>query len=296
METATLVLIILGAVFMVGNIVGYGVFMSRIRDVLSSGRKRDNVWLVCGLLLLIFFLAGYLAVGFASEPNLLVSLILFFGSIFVSIVLTLIARLLETAKERSVEIAEVLIGVIDARDPNLNGHSRHVKDLTMLFYQYLPRHIRHSINPISLEYAALMHDIGKLGIPERILNKPARLTDEEWAVMRRHPEIGVKLLHPLRTFDSISDWILFHHERVDGKGYYGQESDLIPVAAKILAIVDTYSAITMRRSYKDPRTHAEAIDIIKEVAGTQLDKELVDVFLTIPQAELERCIPEQIKY
>lgn len=168
-----------------------------------------------GLVLLAFFLVSYLVVAFAFDPDMVTALILFFGSIFVSIMLLLLtSRLLDTAKERSVEITEMLVGIIDARDPNLNGHSVYVKELTMLFYQYLPRHLRNEINPVSLEYAALMHDIGKLGVPD-ILNKPAKLDDEEWEVMRRHPKIGVNLLKPLKTFDSVSDWILCHHERID---------------------------------------------------------------------------------
>lgn len=114
--------------------------------------------------------------------------------------------------------------------------------------------------------------------------------------MRSHPKVGVKILEPLHTFDKISDWILYHHERMDGKGYYHVEGDDIPLAARIIAIADTYSAITMRRSYKEPRTHEDAVKIIEEVAGTQLDRELVDVFLTIPKEELERCIPEKVKY
>ena len=140
-----------------------------------------------------------------------------------------------------------------------------------------------------------MHDIGKLGVPEAILNKPAKLTDEEWEIMKTHPKKGVKLLKPLETFRSVEDWILYHHERADGNGYYKMKPEEVPIAAKIIAIADTYSAITMRRSYKEPRTHEEAIVIIKEVAGTQLDKELVDIFVTIPKEELEKCIPEQVK-
>ena len=114
--------------------------------------------------------------------------------------------------------------------------------------------------------------------------------------MKKHPSIGVKFLKPLKSFDSISDWILFHHERVDGLGYYLKKAEETPLAAKMLAIADTYSAITMRRSYKAPRTHEDAIKIIKEVRGTQLDPELVDIFLTIPKEELEQCIPEIIKH
>ncbi len=141
-----------------------------------------------------------------------------------------------------------------------------------------------------------MHDVGKLGVPEAILNKPSKLTEEEWDVMRRHPEIGIKILSPLKSFSGISDWILYHHERVDGKGYYHLSKEEIPFVSRLLAIADTYSAITMRRSYKEPRSHEEAVKIISEVAGTQLDSELVDIFLTIPEEELRKCIPEQIKY
>ncbi len=78
--------------------------------------------------------------------------------------------------------------------------------------------------------------------------------------------------------------------------YYKLKAEDIPIPARIIAIADTYSAITMRRSYKEPRTHEEAIKIITEVAGSQLDKELVDIFLTIPKEELEKCIPKEIKY
>ena len=107
---------------------------------------------------------------------------------------------------------------------------------------------------------------------------------------------GVKILKPLHTFDDISDWIEYHHERMDGNGYYGLKGDEIPLPARIIAIADTYSAVTMRRSYKAPRSHEDAVEIIKSVAGTQLDSDLVDIFLTIPKAELEKCMPEEVKY
>lgn len=296
MKIAINILIVTGIVIMISNIVRYSIFLHTTHDVLSSGSKRDRFWKTTALILLIFFLIGYIFIVAASKPDLMMAMILFGGSIFVAIVLTLMFNLLETAKERSIDIAEVLVGVIDARDPNLNGHSRHVQQLTMLFYKYLPNSIKNDINPVSLEYAALMHDVGKLGVPERILNKPAKLDEEEWDVMRSHPRVGVRILKPLHTFDHISDWILYHHERVDGNGYYKIPADQIPTAARIIAIADTYSAITMRRSYKEPRTHEDAIQILKEVAGTQLDADLVNYFLKIPKEELEACIPEQVKY
>lgn len=296
MKAVINILISIGIVVMVSNIVRYGLFIHTTHDVLSSGSKRDRFWKGMALVLLVFFLCGYIFIVVASKPDLMMAMILFGGSIFVAIVLTLMFNLLETAKERSIDIAEVLVGVIDARDPNLNGHSRHVQNVTMLFYRYLPNSIKNDINPISLEYAALMHDVGKLGVPESILNKPAKLVPEEWDVMRSHPRVGVEILKPLHTFDNISDWILYHHERIDGNGYYKLPGDEIPLAARIISIADTYSAITMRRSYKEPRTHEDAIAIMKEVAGTQLDAELLEYFFKIPKEELVVCIPEQVKY
>lgn len=289
-------LIIIGALLMVWNILRFVRFIKSTHDVLSSDNERDSRWMIAALVLLVFFLCGYLFVGILSKPDLMMALILFFGSVFVAIVLTLLSHLMETTKARSIDIAEVLVGVIDARDPNLNGHSRYVQNVTMLFYRYLPERITGKINPVSLEYAALMHDVGKLGVPEAILNKPGSLDEAEWKVMRNHPRIGVHILEPLRTFSNIADWIEYHHERIDGAGYYKVPGKDIPLPARILAIADTYSAITMRRSYKAPKTHEEAIEIMKEVAGTQLDRELMDVFVTIPKEELIRCIPEEVKY
>ena len=289
-------LIIIGALLMVWNILRFFRFIKTTQDVLSSGSERDKRWMLFALILLIFFLCGYLFVGFLSRPDLMMALILFFGSVFVAIVLTLLSHLMETAKTRSIDIAEVLVGVIDARDPNLNGHSRCVQNVTMLFYRYLPANLRNEINPVSLEYAALMHDVGKLGVPEAILNKPAKLDEEEWKIMRRHPRIGVDILKPLRTFSNISDWIEYHHERIDGNGYYKVPGEEIPLPARIIAIADTYSAIVMRRSYKAPKTHEDAIEIMKDVAGSQLDKGLMDIFVTIPKEELVKCIPEEVKY
>ena len=289
-------LIIIGALLMVWNILRFFRFIKTTQDVLSSGSERDKRWMLFALILLIFFLCGYLFVGFLSRPDLMMALILFFGSVFVAIVLTLLSHLMETAKTRSIDIAEVLVGVIDARAPNLNGHSRCVQNVTMLFYRYLPANLRNEINPVSLEYAALMHDVGKLGVPEAILNKPAKLDEEEWKIMRRHPRIGVDILKPLRTFSNISDWIEYHHERIDGNGYYKVPGEEIPLPARIIAIADTYSAIVMRRSYKAPKTHEDAIGIMKDVAGSQLDKGLMDIFVTIPKEELVKCIPEEVKY
>lgn len=293
MEIAVHILIALGAAIMVSNIVRYILFAQSMNDTVTAKNKKVGVWLNVGLVLLIFFLAGYIIVEVVFEPALITAFILFFGSIFVAVMLTISSTINKVAKRRSFQITNLLVDVVDARDPNLNGHSSHVKALAVLFYSYLPKDKKKGIKQIDLEYAAVLHDIGKLGIPEAILNKPSKLTDEEWELMKNHPKIGVKFLEPIESFEKVSPWILYHHERVDGKGYYGKHADEVPFVSKLLAICDTYSAITMRRSYKEPKSYEEAIKIIKEVAGTQLDSELVEIFVNIPKEEIEKCNPEK---
>ena len=295
-EAFALALITIGAAIMIVDIVFYVLFMRKMNNVMSAGRRKDTILLVSGLILLIFFLFGYLFVGFISNNrDLMMAFILFFGALFVSVMLNLTSTLVETSKDRSVQIAQTLIDVVDARDPNLHGHSAHVKNLTMMLYRYLPTPARLVINPVSLEYAALMHDVGKLGVPESILNKPDKLTDEEWAIMKTHPEVGVRFLQKIRTFNIVSDWILYHHERADGNGYYKVDPDKVPLAAKMISVADTYSAITMKRSYTASKTHEEALEIIKSVAGTQLDRNLVEIFVNIPKEEFEKCRPVDLE-
>ncbi len=287
-------MILMGVIIMVTNIYRYIRFMKNMRDAFPKGKSRSSVWKDVGLVLLVFFLLGYICVGLFGVPDLMIAGILFGGSIFVAIVLTIMFDLIESIRDNCLSVTEVLIGVIEARDPNLNGHSRFVQNLTMLFYDYLPSDIKKKINRMTLEYAALMHDVGKLGIPEEVLNKPGKLTDQEWKIMRQHPEIGVKFLEPLRSFASIRPWIKYHHERIDGKGYYGLSEQEIPLPSKVIAVTDTYSAIVMRRAYKEPETHETAIKIMQEIAGTQLDAGLVDIFCKIPKEKLMDCVPPSL--
>lgn len=261
---------------------------------MSSDGSRDSSWGAIGLVLLVFFLFGYLFIAASGRADLIMAAVLFFGSVFVFIAENLMFHLMDTVKKRSIDIAETLIGVVEARDENLNGHSRYVQELTMCLYRHLPQEMQNRINPVSLEYAALMHDIGKLAIPDAILHKPGKLTEEEWVIMCKHANLGVELLKPLKSFEEINDWIRYHHERIDGKGYHKLKGDEISLEARIISIADTYSAITMRRTYKGPTTHEEAVAIIKDVAGTQLDDNLVKIFCSIPKEELAKCVPESI--
>lgn len=292
METLILVLILVGAANMVANIVFYIIFSFRMRDVISGGVKKDNAMIIIGLILIVFFLVGYVYVAIYANPNIVTAFILFFGSFFVTLSIILLNRLIKTSKIRSLEIAQILIGVIDSRAPSLKGHSLHVKNLMDVLYKHLPRNLKSEYNLLSLEYAALFHDIGKLDLPTEILKNEGNLTDEQQEIMRTHPQLGVRLLRPIESFDYIADWILYHHERVDGTGYYYKKADSIPFPSKMIAIIDAYSAITMGRVYSTPQTHEEAIAIIKENAGIKYDEELVEIFVNIPKEEIIACAPK----
>ena len=124
-------LIIAGSLLMVANIVAYIHFIRTSTDVMLAGKRGEPLWEKIGLVLLVFFLMGYVGVAVMGKAGLLMANILFFGSIFVSLALLLLYHLVDTLKDRSIEITETLIGVVEARDPNLNGHSRNVQKLSM---------------------------------------------------------------------------------------------------------------------------------------------------------------------
>lgn len=247
------------------------------------------------LCLIILFVVVYVIIFTLQIQSIWIGLILFSGAIFVTVVLAWIYRLVDSEKENCLALSKSLISVIEARDPNLNGHSIHVQELAMLLHSYLPPAMKKQLSRDSLSYAALFHDVGKLGIPESILNKPGKLTDEEWVTMRRHPDIALKILAPVNFFAGMLDWIQYHHERIDGNGYHKMKGDEIPLGARLIAVADTYSAITMTRSYKSSRSYEEAIEIIKGAADSQLDGELVSIFCSIPKEEVTACMTAATK-
>ena len=191
---------------------------------------------------------------------------------------------------RSTEIFETLVGVIEAGDENLNGHSLHVQNLTMLIYDYLPLKDRLFINSVNLQYASLFLDIGKLGIPRSIIAKKGKLLPKEKELIQRHPEICVKIFDKISSFTTVTYWIKYHHERVDGTGYYQLKGNKIPLASRILAVADTYSAITMDRSYRPSLPYENAIAELRLAAGTQLDSRIVEIFCSIPKNKINNCM------
>lgn len=131
-----------------------------------------------------------------------------------------------------------------------------------------------------LKMAGLLHDIGKIGIDESILNKKGKLTELEWADMKRHPEIGYHILRSVNEFAPIAQYVLHHHERMDGKGYPRQLSgDEIPLQSKIISIADAYDAMTSHRAYREDMSLSEVIGEFKRNAGSQFDAEILKVFI-----------------
>lgn len=132
----------------------------------------------------------------------------------------------------------------------------------------------------TLRVSALLHDIGKIGISDSVLEKPGILTEEEWQEMKKHPEIGHRIALSTQELNHIADYILSHHERWDGKGYpQGLKGEEIPKLARILAIVDAYDVMTHERPHKEAMSTGEAVLEIKRYAGIQFDPELADVFV-----------------
>ena len=130
-----------------------------------------------------------------------------------------------------------------------------------------------------IRLAGLLHDIGKIGVPDPVLRKPGPLDDAEWAEMRKHPELGARILAGA-NLDDISGWVLAHHERPDGRGYpAGLSGDEIPVGARILSVADAFEAMTSDRVYRAAMPHADAVRELRRNAGTQFDLEVVEAFL-----------------
>ncbi|WP_129628096.1 HD domain-containing phosphohydrolase [Candidatus Oscillochloris fontis] len=196
------------------------------------------------------------------------------------------ARLYQALKDQNRQTIEALTEAIEARDAYTYGHSRQVTRYAIRLAQELdlpPERIE------LIDYAGLLHDVGKIGIRDYVLLKPGALSDEEFDVMKRHPGIGVKIIERVRGLRATLPIIEYHHERVDGKGYpRGLKSEEIPLEARILAIADSFEAMTSDRAYRPAMEPERALRILIEGRGTHWDPELVDRFVDIIRREGER--------
>ena len=175
-----------------------------------------------------------------------------------------------------INVVKSLVHAIEAKDVYTRGHSERVNRYCIMMAERL--NLQGQARK-DLGWAAILHDVGKIGIPERILNKPDRLDDQEYEVIKKHPEKGYEILKPIEQLSTALPAILHHHERYDGCGYpFGLKGERIPLQARIIAVADTFDAITTNRAYRAGASVERAFQIMAEVAGTQLDPELTGLF------------------
>jgi len=189
------------------------------------------------------------------------------------------SRLYADLQDLLMGVLHALTATIDAKDPYTCGHSQRVAQIS----RHLAKESGFSPAKVRQIYlAGLLHDIGKIGVPEATLRKAGRLTDEEYEGMKRHPVIGAKILGGIRQLDEVIVGILQHHERLDGKGYpYGLKGKEVSIEGRIVGLADGFDAMTSDRTYRKALPLAGVVEEIRKCAGTQFDEGLVVKFLSM---------------
>lgn len=212
------------------------------------------------------------------------NLLFVFGMALAALVLIKSTRFAEGESQRSFqELQRSYLGSVGALSTALNAcdgytadHTDDVEKLATAVARRLGM-TKHELE--ALRYGALFHDIGKIGVPDSILNKPSPLTPEEWEIMKRHPVIGEQILAPLGFLDGVLPIVRHDHERWDGSGYPdGLAGEDIPLGARIVLVCDAYNAMTSDRPYRDALPRAEAIQRLRQGIGTQFDPGVVEAF------------------
>ena len=189
------------------------------------------------------------------------------------------AQLFNQLQETFVETVVTLANAIDVRDTYTSDHSQRIAGLAIETAKAMELY---NGDVQDIYWGGLLHDIGKIGIPDSILMKPGPLDDEEWAVIHTHPDIGADLIMSIKQLSQVAPIIRYSHERYDGNGYpKGLKGEEIPLGARIVAVVDAFSAMMDKRVYKDANTLRETVEELEQNAGTQFDPKVVEIFLQV---------------
>ena len=196
-----------------------------------------------------------------------------------------IARLKQAAEEnRELFLGSIrmLAAAIDEKDPYTRGHSDRVAKYSVMVGQQLGLSAEELDR---LRISALLHDVGKIGVDDRVLKKPGALTAEEFQIMKQHPSKGANIMRPVAQLKEMLPGIELHHEHVDGKGYpYGLKGDEIPLMARIISVSDVLDAMTTNRPYQSARDIDDALQVIRKLAGSKFDPNVVGALEAVVQS------------
>lgn len=251
---------------------------------LMYGSPFRKTWISGTLWALPNFIAiaplGYFLYKTYELPNGYIYLLMILGPLLLS---RYSFKLYLDAKEQHYNTIRTLTAAIEAKDEYTEGHSRRVEH----YVERMAEKLKYSQSRMeSIKVAALLHDIGKIGVKDSILGKPGRLTDEEFKIVQQHPSIGVRILEEANLSKEIHDAILHHHEYYNGKGYpENLKEDEVSLDAYIIGVVDAYDAMTSDRPYRKALSKEKAISILKEERGKQFHPKVVDTLISILESE-----------
>lgn len=207
-------------------------------------------------------------------------------------------QLMRQVRQGYVGAVEALVKAVEANDPYTRGHSERVA----LYAVAIAREMGFSPEQIEeVRIGAMLHDVGKIGVPYSVLNKPGKLTDEEWEAVKDHPRVAAQILDPFNTSKDVLAMVYHHHERYNGKGYpAGLRGNDIPLAARILRVADQFEAMISNRAHRPALTRSEALQELKSGSGSDFDPDVVAAFLRVlardwrptAQERLARANPE----
>lgn len=238
------------------------------------------------------------------EENHLVLIVTAISSIFVILAVcigfhyiirnTMVIKELEKARDDvktlSVEVMEALAHTIDAKDEYTKGHSVRAAKYSRMIAEKMGLSAENCEN---IYYMGLLHDIGKIGVPNEIINKPTKLSDEEYSIIKLHPVIGYDILIEIKSKPELSIGAIWHHERYDGKGYPdGKSGDEIPFLARIIAVADSYDAMTSNRSYRKYLPQEVVREELEKNMGTQFDPEVAKCMIALIDGDTEYVLHE----
>ena len=184
-------------------------------------------------------------------------------------------------QEAEINTIAVLILTEEAKDPYVRGHTKRVSQYALAIAKAMGFSQQEQK---TIERAGILHDLGKIGIDDSILNKPGKLNDQEWKIMKEHPQRGLEIIAPLPFLSVEKEIVLHHHERYAGGGYpEGIKGEDISIGARIMAVADTFDAMNSARPYREPLSRDTILTELKKVSGTQLDPVVVKIFLELLQ-------------